>query len=83
MYEDVERLMTSTEVAEVFRVDPKTVSRWALAGRIETIRTPGGHRRYREYDVTALAAGHDLPERDRHGRVIEGHTDAAGNPASE
>lgn len=51
------KLMTSAEVAALFRVDPKTVTRWALAGRITSIRTPGGHRRFRESEVRALLRG--------------------------
>lgn len=51
-----ERLLTPGEVAEMFRVDPKTVTRWASAGRIGSIRTPGGHRRFRESEVKALLA---------------------------
>ena len=46
--EHPERLLTPRQVALIFRVDPKTVTRWAAAGRIGSIRTPGGHRRYRE-----------------------------------
>lgn len=49
-----ERLLTPGEVAQMFRVDPKTVTRWASAGRIGSIRTPGGHRRFRETEVVAL-----------------------------
>jgi excisionase family DNA binding protein len=49
-----ERLLTPGEVANLFRVDPKTVTRWATAGRIGSIRTPGGHRRFRESEVQAL-----------------------------
>ena len=49
-----ERLLTPGEVATLFRVDPKTVTRWAAAGRIGSIRTPGGHRRFRESEVRAL-----------------------------
>jgi excisionase family DNA binding protein len=49
-----ERLLTPAEVATLFRVDPKTVTRWALAGRIGSIKTPGGHRRFREAEVRAL-----------------------------
>lgn len=52
-----ERLLTPGEVASLFRVDPKTVTRWAAAGRISSIRTPGGHRRFRETEVRALLAG--------------------------
>lgn len=52
--DDGDRLMTPGEVATLFRVDPKTVTRWAAAGRIGSIRTPGGHRRFRESEVQAL-----------------------------
>ena len=51
------RLLTPGEVATLFRVDPKTVTRWATAGRISSIRTPGGHRRFREVEVRALLEG--------------------------
>lgn len=51
-----ERLLTPGEVAALFRVDPKTVTRWASAGRIGSIRTPGGHRRFRESEVREMLA---------------------------
>ena len=54
--ENHERLLTPGEVAFMFRVDPKTVTRWASAGRIGSIRTPGGHRRFRESEVHGLLA---------------------------
>jgi len=47
-------LLTPTEVAELFRVDPKTVTRWAKAGRLTSIRTLGGHRRYDAAEVHRL-----------------------------
>ncbi|MGH9194883.1 MAG: BldC family transcriptional regulator [Acidimicrobiia bacterium] len=46
-----EVLLTPAEVAALFRVDPKTVTRWAKAGKLSAIRTLGGHRRYREAEV--------------------------------
>src|ERR1041384_3285877 len=52
-----EPLLTPAEVASMFRVDPKTVTRWAKAGKLSAIRTLGGHRRYRESEVRALLAG--------------------------
>ncbi len=52
-----ERFLTPGEVALLFRVDPKTVSRWADQGRIGSIRTRGGHRRFRESDVIELLTG--------------------------
>jgi excisionase family DNA binding protein len=56
-----ERLLTPGEVAALFRVDPKTVTRWAASGRITSIRTPGGHRRFRESEVRALLRGDSEP----------------------
>ena len=32
-------------------VDPKTVTRWARAGKISAIRTLGGHRRFRTSEI--------------------------------
>ena len=52
-----EALLTPAEVAALFRVDPKTVTRWAKAGKLTSIRTLGGHRRYRESEVRALLTG--------------------------
>jgi excisionase family DNA binding protein len=51
---DAEVLLTPAEVAALFRVDPKTVTRWAQAGKLTSIRTLGGHRRYRESEVRDL-----------------------------
>jgi len=47
-------LLTPAEVAAVFRVDPKTVTRWSKQGRIKCIRTLGGHRRYRRAEVNRV-----------------------------
>jgi excisionase family DNA binding protein len=46
-----EALLTPSEVAAMFRVNPKTVTRWARAGKISAIRTLGGHRRFRESEI--------------------------------
>ena len=54
MVDSRDRLLTPGEVASLFRVDPKTVTRWAAAGRINSIRTPGGHRRFRESEIREL-----------------------------
>ncbi|MTJ84541.1 BldC family transcriptional regulator [Nocardia seriolae] len=47
-------LLTPGQVAALFHVDPKTVTRWAHAGRLGSLRTPGGHRRFRESEVMQL-----------------------------
>lgn len=57
------RLLTPGEVAALFRVDPKTVTRWAKAGKLASIRTLGGHRRYREDEVLALLSS--VPQQRR------------------
>jgi excisionase family DNA binding protein len=44
-------LLTPAEVAAMFRVNPKTVTRWARAGRISAVRTLGGHRRFRASEI--------------------------------
>ena len=54
---DAEPLLTPAEVATMFRVDPKTVTRWAKAGKLTSIRTLGGHRRYKESEVRTLLGG--------------------------
>ncbi len=51
---DNESLLTPAEVAALFKVDSKTVTRWAQRGYLTSIRTLGGHRRYREAEVKAL-----------------------------
>jgi excisionase family DNA binding protein len=44
-------LLTPSEVAAMFRVNPKTVTRWARTGKISAIRTLGGHRRFRASEI--------------------------------
>jgi excisionase family DNA binding protein len=66
LHAETELLLTPAEVANLFRVDPKTVTRWAKSGKLSCIRTLGGHRRYRESEVRALlgtaGGGEELPE---------------------
>lgn len=51
---DMPQLLTPGEVARLFSVTPKTVARWAAAGRITAVRTLGGHRRYPAAETRAL-----------------------------
>lgn len=54
MHATGDRLLTTKEVATVFRVHARTINRWARSGLIKAITTPGGRlRRYRESDVKA------------------------------
>lgn len=59
----VAELLTPSEVAEMFRVDTKTVSRWANSGKLPSIRTLGGHRRFRRADVLAAQRRAEEPSR--------------------
>ena len=47
-------LLTPAEVAAMFGVDPKTVTRWARTGLLNPVRTLGGHRRYPAEQVRKL-----------------------------
>ena len=61
-----DELLTPAEVARIFRVDPKTVSRWAIAGKIDSVRTLGGHRRFYRSEVErAMHTAIDHAESDR------------------
>lgn len=57
----MEKLLTPAEVAKIFRVDPKTVTRWAQSGKISFVRTLGGHRRFPSGEVARLL-GRTIPE---------------------
>src|SRR6476619_6762757 len=58
-------LLTPAEVAVLFRVKPKTVSRWARSGKLTSIRTLGGHRRFRASEVRML-----VEQSEEHGEVF-------------
>lgn len=56
------KVYTPGDVAKIFRVDPKTVSRWATAGRVPgAFRTPGGHWRF-PAEIVDILAGEDKGE---------------------
>ena len=67
---EADELLTPAEVAALFRVDPKTVTRWAKAGKLTSIRTLGGHRRYRAAEVRALLG--EIPGQREPGEVASG-----------
>lgn len=49
-----DELLTPAEVAAMFRVNPKTVTRWHRTGKVSAIRTLGGHRRFRASEIRRL-----------------------------
>lgn len=50
---DTERMLSSTEVARLFRVSSRTVTAWANSGRLHSVRTPGGHHRFPQSVIDA------------------------------
>ena len=61
-----EQLLTPKEAAAMLRVEPQTVTRWARVGKLSSIRTLGGHRRFREAEVLQLLYG--IPEQRGSGK---------------
>jgi excisionase family DNA binding protein len=56
-YRDDEKLLTKGEVAQLCRVDIRTVDRWVIAGKILCHRTPSGRVLFRKRDVLTAVDG--------------------------
>jgi excisionase family DNA binding protein len=54
--DDLEVLLRTTEVARRLQVSARTVLAWAQAGKLPSILTPGGHRRYPVQGVEQVLA---------------------------
>ena len=54
-------LLRPRQVAELLGVDRTTVTRWARSGKLEALRTLGGHRRFRASVVRALLSRESEP----------------------
>lgn len=54
MTEEPEKLLTTSEVGQIFRVSANTIQAYARAGLLPFIRTPGGHYRFRASDVRSV-----------------------------
>lgn len=50
----MEKLLTSHQVAKLLNVWPETLRRWEKEGKLKPLRTPGGHRRYKESQIKKL-----------------------------
>ena len=49
--DDAEVLLRTDEVARKLQVSTRTVLAWAQAGKLHSVLTPGGHRRYPQWGV--------------------------------
>ena len=58
---DAPQLLRSHEVATIFDVTERTVINWAAAGKLPSLRTIGGHLRFRRDDVMRLLSGAEMP----------------------
>lgn len=47
--------LRTAEVAELLHVSSKTISRWAREGKLPSVRTLGGHRRFPEQPIRDVA----------------------------
>lgn len=56
-----ELLLTPYEAARVLGVDPSTLRRYVAAGKLDAVRTPGGHHRYPAVTIRRLLAGRGAP----------------------
>jgi len=50
------RLWTSADAARAFRVGVSSIKRWTDEGELESVRTPGGHRRYTPVSLHTFAS---------------------------
>ena len=51
-----DELLTPAEVAAMFRVNAKTVTRWSRSGKLRSTKTIGGHRRFYRSEVERAVA---------------------------
>jgi excisionase family DNA binding protein len=51
-------LLSSREAAQILKVNPSSVKRWADEGRLPCFRTPGGHRRFERVHVESFRKDH-------------------------
>lgn len=48
------KLLRLGEGAEILGVHPETLRRWADSGKVPSVRTPGGERRFRREDIALV-----------------------------
>lgn len=59
-----DEILTPKDVADLFKVTPKTVKRWATAGMLPSFKTAGGHARFKRADVDELIKKSGTPTKE-------------------
>lgn len=81
-----ERLLRTSDVALLFQVSERTVSEWARRGRVPSVRTPGGHRRYPAEQIRHLFVqgrnGNGNGNGNGAAHALAGEYSYRGNPVS-
>ena len=54
MKAELPAMLTAGEIGRILHVNPKTVTRWSIEGKLAAVVTPGGHRRYPVAGVLAF-----------------------------
>ncbi len=79
--QNTEVLLTPREAAQELGVSYPTIKQWILAGRLKTVKTPGGHHRIPRAALKPLLKPGKQPEtaqsRDRF-RVVSGRNQLVG-----
>ncbi|MBT5250083.1 MAG: excisionase family DNA-binding protein [Bacteroidetes Order II. Incertae sedis bacterium] len=63
-------LFSLKEASSQLGVHPVTLRRWAEGGKIETVRTPGGHRRFSESEINRLKMQTEAPQSETIGEQL-------------
>ncbi len=56
----MDRLITIGELADLKAVSVDTIRRWEREGKIKSVRTDGGHRRYKLSDFQEIKSGRTI-----------------------
>jgi excisionase family DNA binding protein len=77
------RLLTPKEVAELLRVTPRTVRRWAAEGHLQRVRPGGRLSRYTPESVESLIRSTTNSEAPGSNRDLAKNADAGGGHATQ
>jgi len=57
----MDKLLSLKKTSEILGVVPHTLREWDANGKLKSVRTEGGHRRYRESDIRSLVGDTEKP----------------------